>query len=170
MRNLKLLFLIIIQIANVETPFAQGKEWNLLIDKEVGRHFGYQVYETDSFYYVAGTSIDTFGKPEQGFSVTKVNKTDAHVIATHHYEEPGQELDFNYSRRGYLVGDKIYFTLKSRPAPYFVALYTVDIHSLEVEKELEVPLPEEASQRSFFLNDLLYIDKTFYILTKYYIG
>lgn len=164
------LFLIIIQIANVETPFAQTKEWNLLIDKEVGRHFGYQVYETDSFYYVAGTSIDTFGTPEQGFSVTKIDKIDARVIATHHYEELEIELDFNLCKNGYLVGENIYIAQVSIHEPYFVALYGINIYTLEVDKLLEVPLPDAASSYAFYLRDIHYLDNTFYILTKYYVG
>ena len=127
--SFKKYFLPIIILLLWAKIYTQPKFWNLLIDKEVARFIGSQVYETDSFYIVVGTSIDSFGTAEQGFSVSKVNKKDASVVATKHYEEKGVEFDFNRNRKGYLVGNEIIFPQKTRTLPASVQIFKININS-----------------------------------------
>ena len=150
--------------------FCQNTAWNLVLEKEVARFIGDQVYETDSFYYVAGTSIDTFGMVEQGFTVSKVDKKDASVVATRHYDEEGVQLDFDYCRNGFLIGDVIYLPQATLTYPASVQLFGINIYTLAVEKLCSVPPPDPASKYTMFLLDFQRIGDDLYIMTEYYIG
>ncbi len=150
--------------------YTQPKVWNLGIETEVARFFGSQVYETDSFYYVVGTSVDEFGMVEQGFSVSKLNKKDASVIATIHYEESGVQFDFNQCRKGILSDSVIIFPLSTSTLPASITLFKVNIHTLNIEKLLSFPPPDSSSNYTMYLNDFIKIEEDFYTSSDYSIG
>jgi hypothetical protein len=166
---LSFLFLII----NVHTSHklhGQATSWNLLLEKQVDRHVGSQVYETDSFYYVVGTSIDTFGTPEQGFSISKVNKNDATNILSSHYEEKDVKFDFFNCRKGVILGNEIIIPQSTFTQPFTINLFKININTLDVKKILNVSPPENANKYSFFLQDIHLLNDKVYILAEYYIG
>ena len=152
------------------THTAQHTSWNLLLEKNVARLIGSQVYETDSFYIVVGTSIDTFGTYEQGFSASKVDKITGKMVTSRHYEETDVEFDFNYCRKGFLIDDNIYFPQNTLTKPYFVALFKINTHDLSVEKLLEMPPPDTTSKYNMFLKDFGRINDDVFIAATYYIG
>jgi hypothetical protein len=170
MKHLCLFLIFASLIPFIPTLHAQDKSWNLLLEKNVERSMGYQVYEADSFYIVLGTSIDSFGTAEQGFSISKVNKVDGSLIETKHYEEPGVEFDFHQCRNGYIKEGEIYFPQTSRTKPYSMQLFKVNQNTLNVEKLINIPPPDTTSKYDFFLNDFLMIGNECFILTNYFIG
>ncbi len=58
----------------LSTTYSQNKEWNLLVETELARYTGSQVFETDSFYITFGHAVDTFNRIEGGFAFTKIDK------------------------------------------------------------------------------------------------
>jgi len=170
MKHLRKIYNIVFCLILLNSIVAQSNKWNLLLDKEVARFLGYQVYETDSVYYVVGTSVDDFGMVGQGFSVSKVNKKNASVVASRYYEEADVEFDFNQCRRGYLVGNEIFFPQTTLTKPYAIHLFKVNINTLHVEKILIVPPQDTTSKYDMFLNDFQLINNDVFILTEYYLG
>ncbi len=57
MKYLKLVLLNLYFLFFSLSLHAQDEQWNLVLETDVARFIGYQVFETDSFYYVVGTSI-----------------------------------------------------------------------------------------------------------------
>ncbi|MBK8626949.1 MAG: hypothetical protein IPN86_15690 [Saprospiraceae bacterium] len=148
----------------------QDKSWNLLLEKEVARFIGYQVYETDSFYIVIGTSIDSFGTYEQGFSISKVDKRQGALVTTKHYEDQGVEFDFNQCRKGFMIENEIFFPQSTNTKQNPILLFKINVNTLEIEKILAVPSPDSNNKYGMFLNDFLVIGKESFILTNYSIG
>ncbi len=159
--------LLIISSATVQ---AQDKSWNLLLEKVVARYIGFQVYETDSFYIVVGTSIDTFGTSEQGFSISKVDKKKGSLVATIHYEEHGVLFDFNRSRNGYLIDNAIIFPQITNTLPALIKLFKVNIRTLKIETLLSMPPPDSTSKYTMFLYDFIHINHKYYMALDYVTG
>lgn len=144
----------------------QAKEWNLTLDKETNSSNANKVMETDSFYYVAGRS----GNFNYGFTVYKISKLDGTTVSYVHYEEAGVNMDFNTTQEWYLEGDKILFPIKTLlPLPAYINLFSVDIHTLVIEKIAAIPVPDERSEFTMFLYDFKKIEDNYYILSHCYI-
>ncbi|MEZ4912122.1 MAG: T9SS type A sorting domain-containing protein [Saprospiraceae bacterium] len=162
------LYSLLLLISN--KAYTQHSSWNLLLEKNVARFIGSQVYETDSFYIVVGTSIDTFGTDEQGFSASKVDKLSGKVVASRHYEEIDVEFDFNYCRKGFMIDDGIYFPQTTNTKPFLLSLFKISTHDLSVEKLLNIPPPDTTSKYDMFLNDFGRINDDAFIAATYYTG
>jgi hypothetical protein len=170
---MRFIFSFLILIINVDVShmlYGQNTSWNLLLEKQVDRHVGSQVYETDSFYYVVGTSIDTFGTPEQGFSISKVNKNDASIILSNHYEEKDIKFDFFNCRKGVILGNEIIISQSTFTQPFTINLFKININTLDIKNILNVKPPENANKYSFFFKDIHLLNDKVYILAEYYIG
>lgn len=170
MKHLCSLFMCYLLVTFHTTTQAQNKSWNLLLEKKVARFIGSQVYETDSFYIVVGTSVDSFGFVEQGFSISKVDKKNGSLVHTSHYEEQGVQFDFNRSNNGFIIDNAIYFPQKTQTRPYSVRLFKTNINTLQTESLMTVYPPDTTSIYNMFLYDFIIIDKASFILTDYYIG
>ena len=151
--------------------YGQHTSWNLLLEKNVARFIGSQVYETDSFYYVVGISVDSFGNVEQGFSVSKVDKHDASVIASVHYEEPGVQFDFLYCKRGLLYQNHIFILLSTLKPPAKSEIFQINLDSLTISKTFSFSPPEDGNQNeTMFQSDFIKVSDFLFILSKYYKG
>jgi hypothetical protein len=170
MKYLSSLFIPLLLTIFFTKTHAQDKSWNLLLEKEVARFIGYQVYETDSFYIVIGTSIDSFGTYEQGFSISKVDKREGALVTTKHYEEQGVEFDFNQCRKGFMIENEIFFPQDINTKPYAIQLFKININTLEIKKILNIVPPDPKSNYGFFLKDFQLLNNHVFILAQYYIG
>ncbi|HRO08277.1 MAG TPA: T9SS type A sorting domain-containing protein [Saprospiraceae bacterium] len=157
--------IIIIGLLSINSEAnGQAKEWNLILDKETYEYSTDKVMETDSFYYVAGRA----GIQNYGFSMSKISKRDGSTIAIVNYEENGVWLDFNQCNKWYIEGESLIFpmTKLSKP-PYLINLFSINIHTLAVSKQMVLPIPDSTANYVIFLLDFKKIGDDYYILASY---
>ncbi len=145
---------------------SQNKDWNLIVENETNTYFATKVIETDSFYFITGRA----GIKNYGFSVIKVDKRNGSTLTSAHYEEKDVNMDSDYSSEWYLDGNNLLFPQVTWRLPAYINLFSVNVHTLEIEKTVEIPVPDDRSMHSMRIYDFKKIEGHYYILGLCIIG
>lgn len=145
---------------------SQKKDWNLIIESETNTFYNCKVIETDSFYFVTGRA----GIKNYGFSVFKVDKRNGSTLTSALYEEKDVNMDSDYSSEWYLDGSNLLLPQVTWRLPAYINLFSVNVHTLEIEKIVEIPVPDDRSMKSMRIYDFKKIEGDYYILGLFVIG
>lgn len=154
-------FLLVLAFT-LSMSYSQNKEWNLLVETELARYTGSQVFETDSFYITFGHAVDTFNRIEGGFAFSKIDKLSGQLMDHFFYKELGVQFTIVDNRNSHFDGKFVVFPIMTRFSNSTIQIIKFNIHTFSFEKIAIIPTPV-SNKYAFHLNDFIQIDSFYFV-------
>ena len=158
-------YIIIFLLFLVHRNFAQVKEWNLVVDKQIEDFYGFFTFENDSFYYVLGRAYDHFPTYEQGINISKIQKSDGLVIQSNYFDEDSMMLEFYTLNKIHIEDNNAIFPMFDLNK-YKMSIYNINLETLNVKNLNNIILPPNYTE--VFINDYIAIGQYLYIVIGLY--